>query len=144
MMNETMFKIALSALFAVTTVFFSAKAKRNKRDIFYVSATFLNGWAGCVFASGVGFFFMWVDLYNDPESGFIGLIIFLSIVWLFLFFALIYGLSKRYEIKGNILARKEFFSKAVYIDISKIASIEIIHSYESHHYQANMCDGGFY
>ena len=144
-MHEIIFRIVISGILAIAIVLFMAKIRRSTGSVFYESPVSVFGWASVVFSLGVWFFLGWVDIYTDPgpvEQGAIGIMVFLSIVWLIPLFALIGTLSKRYEIKNKTLTKKYFFSKPEYIiDISKITSIEIIYSYESQHFQANMCDG---
>ena len=143
-MHEIIFKIVISSILAITLALFMAKIRSSKGNVFYQSPVFAFFWASGVFTLGVWFFFGWFDIYTDPDSverGDIGIMVFLSIVWLFLFLALLHILFQKYEIKDKILAKKELFFRNEYIDISRITSIERIYSYESQHFQANMCDG---
>ena len=142
MTNET--RIIISGILAVVLALFMAKTKRRKGNIFYPSPVFVFFCASFVFTLGVWFFFEWFDIYTDPDSverSSIEIIVLPLIFWLVPVFMLIFALSQRYEIKDKILAKKDLFPKTEYIDISRITSIEIIYNYESHHFQANMCDG---
>ncbi|MCL2382330.1 MAG: hypothetical protein FWC64_12225 [Treponema sp.] len=143
-MNETVFRIILSGILAVAVVLFAIRRRRRSPNVFRASPLWLLCWGAFIFTFGIAL--VLAPFYANPEyfESNIPIHIGLIIVWLLLLLMLIFALSKRYVLKGNILLKKELASKDEYIDIDKITSIEYVDpGYErGTYYLANMSDGG--